>query len=310
MTLVPDALHVGFSKCASTFLQAFFESHPKIFLVNQSHFFAPFEYSRFPDGSNEYRRRFEGAAADQVKLESDEHILLPLFHPVLSAAATTLESVTEASARMKSIAREAKIIMVIRNQLDLITSRYSEYILGGGTGSFGFFVDEFLCCGTDGVNYYQNYYSRIIDILQADFGPGNVLVLLQEELSRDEPSFIAKLCGFLGVPVRQPERHTLAARRVGLSELGVRVVRNFNRVLVTRQEMSTRKAEVRIPYLAYKLMQRSLRIADYYLPKSIKGDRNSIVTGEVRDRIRSEFREDNARLAEKLRLDLSSLGYQ
>jgi hypothetical protein len=87
----PDALHVGFSKCASTFLQNFFQGHPGIFLVNQSHFFAPFETGNYDRGEKGYLDLFSDAQPDQVKLESDEHICLPLFHPVLAAAATTLE---------------------------------------------------------------------------------------------------------------------------------------------------------------------------------------------------------------------------
>ena len=305
----PDALHIGFSKCASTFLQAYFEEHSSVFLVNQSHYFAPFAFSRYPNGDEDYRRLFQDAQTRQIKLESDEHILLPLFHPVLESAATTLESVAEVSARIKSIAPGARIIMVIRNQTDLLVSRYSEYILGGGKFDFDEFTGEFLDCSEDGVNYYQNYYSKIAKIFQADFSTDRVLVLLQEDLARDERSTIELLSNFLEVDIRRPSQRGMISRRVGLSSLGIRVVRAFNKVVVTRPKRSFNEAEVRIPFLLYKIIQRALRILDFYLPKALKGEKNSILTDAVKARISKEFREDNKDLAVLLSKDLARLGY-
>ena len=309
MVSFPEVLHVGFSKCASTFLQTFFEDHQAIFLVNQSHFFAPFEFSNYDSGQEEYYGLFDKAADRQVKLESDEHIVLPLFHPTLAAAATTIDSIAEVSRRIKSVNENARIILVIRNQGDLIVSRYSEYILGGGKDDFNFFVEEFLKCSKDGINYYQNYYAEIMEIFRHDFGGENVLVLLQEELSRDEGRTIDRLCTFIGVQLQQPKRRGSISRRVGLSNLGIKVVRRMNRALVIRQEMSYQKARTRIPYLLYKIVQRLLRVLDYYLPKWLKGDKNEILTATLKTRLRNEFREDTARLSVLLEKDLSSLGY-
>lgn len=309
MTPSPDALHVGFSKCASTFLQTFFAGHPEIFLVNQSHFFAPFEFSNFDSGRAEYSRLFRDAAPGQVRLESDEHIILPLFHPVLFAAATTMDSVAEVARRIEAVRPDAKIILVIRNQVDLIVSRYSEYVLGGGHGDFDFFVREFLSCSVDGVNYYQNYYARIVELLQKTFGAGKLLVLLQEDLSRNEAETLERLCAFLEVSLRRPERRDLAARRVGLSDLGIRVVRSMNRRVVTRQEMSMHRAQVKGPYLAYKIVQRLVRTADYYLPARIKGEKKKILMPAIESRIRAEFAEDNARLGDVLGKNVRAMGY-
>ena len=250
-SLPPDALHVGFSKCASTFLQAFFDEHPAIFLVNQSHYLAPFALSKFPDGREEYLRLFHEAGVGQVKLESDEHIVLPLFHPVLKAAATTLDSVVEVSARIKSIQPDAKIIIVVRNQAGLLVSRYSEYILCGGKCGFDEFVSEFLHCSQDGANYYQNYYSRILEILEAEFSADSVLMLLQEELARDEETTIESLSNFLDVDVRRPTRRGMISRRTGLFVLGIDVMRTINKLLVREQKQSFNEAQVRIPFVLY-----------------------------------------------------------
>lgn len=309
MSLLPDALHVGFSKCASTFLQSFFQTHPDIFLVNQSHFFAPFEYSYYDSGKDAYCLLFQGTAPGQVKIESDEHIVLPLFHPVLHAAATTLESVTEVSRKIHNIQPDGKIIIVIRNQVDLIVSRYSEYILGGGSCDFHFFVNEFLSCSKDGVNYFQNYYSKVIEIFYNDFSPKNVHVFLQEELLKEETRVIEELCGFLNINIRQPTKRGVRSRRVGLSDLGIRTVRSINKAVVNQQQKSFKKTEVKVPYSLYKLSLRAIRLVDYHLPDRVKGNKNKVLTADIVKTIRNEFAEDNMRLADLLSKDLLSLGY-
>lgn len=309
MVYLPDALHVGFSKCASTYLQAFFEGHPNIFLVNQSHFFAPLDHSGYKDGVVPYQRLFKSAQATQVKLESDEHIVLPLIHPVLCARATTLDSIVEVSGRIKAVQPDAKIVLVIRNQVDLIVSRYSQYIMGGGKYTFDHFVSEFINCSLDGINYFQNYYSQILEIFQNDFSKDNVLMLLQEELRQDEARFIEDLCSFLSVNVQPLQKKGLKSSRIGLSDLGLKTVRIFNHWVVIEQKLSFKQAKVKIPYSLYKSCLSAMRIIDYYLPKGIKGDKNRLLTHELGVRIRDEFRTDNARLAKLLGKDLSALGY-
>lgn len=309
MYSVPDVLHIGFSKCASTYLQTFFRQHPELFLVIKSHFFTPFENCSFESSPDAYYNLFKMARADQICLESDEHILLPLHHPVMESAATTLESISEVSQRIKSVQPKAKIIFVVRNQVDLIVSRYSEYLLAGGKLDFDNFVSEFLACSEDGKNYYQNYYSRILEIFQDDFSPPNVLILLQEELQRDETDTIKQICEFLGITVRQTPGDNLRSRRVGLSRRGMKMMRKLNRRVVIRPAKSYKRAEVRSPYFLYKASQVSMRIADFYLPKSMKGDKKELLSPEVVARIRGEFAQDNAHLAEVLGKDLLLLGY-
>jgi len=308
--LSPDALHIGFSKCASTFLQAYFEGHPEIFLVNQSHYIAPFSFSEYPDGKDRYLQLFDGAGSDQVSIESDEHMVLPLFHPVLGVAGTTLESVREMCARIKSLSPAGKIVMVVRNQVGLLVSRYSEYVLCGGSGSMDEYVSEILQSSADGTNYYQNFYAQILDILQLEFGQANVLLLLQEDLAVNEAATIAALSEFLGVEPTRPGDRDMISRRTGLSKLGIRVVRGLNKLVVKRPKQSYKEAEVRIPFLVYKVIQRLLRVADYYLPVAIKGDKSGVLSKDAERQIEDMFRDDNRRLSDLLGRDLAALGYR
>lgn len=305
----PQAFHVGFSKCASTFLQTYFEEHSSVFLVNQSHYVAPFSLSEFPQGLGEYYARFNDARSGQVSLESDEHIIMPIFHPTLGAAATTMGSVGEVISRMKLINTEAKVIVVVRNQISLLASRYSEYVLCGGTKSVDEFVDEFLCCSIDKENYYQNFYSRILIELREAFSSANVLLLFQEELASDESIVINKLSTFLGVDPLQPSKRGMVAKRIGLSPMGIRAMRLLNRAIVIKPKQSYNEAKVRIPFLLYKVIQRMVRILDFYAPRSLKGDKKYIISERQAARIASVFLEDNRKLQGLVDVDLAQLGY-
>ncbi|MEM6329802.1 MAG: sulfotransferase [Planctomycetota bacterium] len=306
---LPDAIHVGFSKCASTFLQAFFEDHPEVFLVNQSHFFTPFGINGYDKGPAYYAGLFAGAQPGQVKLESDEHIVLPLFHPVLKAAATTLESVRQVAGMIHATQPGARILMMVRNQVGLMASRYSEYLIGGGRHGFMEFVEEFFACSTDGVDYFQNEYSRVYDVFAQTFGAQNVLVLLQEELAADEDATLQSLCGFLGVEFRRPQQRSVWASRKGLSLRGAGVMRAFNRRVVSEPQQSHLRAKTWMPYPVYKLIARGIRTADHWAPASLKGDKNALLTPEVRRRIQQRFEADNRRLGELLGKDLSRYRY-
>ena len=330
MSSLPNVVHVGFSKCASTFLRSFFSEHPQTFLVSEAHFFAPFERCHYDRGKDYYESLFRESLGGQLRVESDEHIVLPLLHPVLRAAATTIEAVEEASERVKETVPHAKIILVIRNQLDLMLSRYGEYVMSGRDIGFEEFVDEFLCSTTDQVNYFQNYYSKVINILRSDFSDKNVLILLQEELHRDERSNVEQLCRFLDIPILPMDRETSRSlkrflsldvfrvvarsgrrsKNTGLSLLGIRIMRLWNRLLVVEpEEAYYKKATARLPYVFYKFGVRAIRVLDYYLPSRLKGNKKTLFTPRVVEKIRKEFGEDNRRLGELLSRKLVPLGY-
>ena len=134
-------------------------------------------------------------------------------------------------------------------------------------------------------------------------------MLLQEELARDEETTIESLSNFLDVDVRRPTRRGMISRRTGLSVLGMDVMRTINKLLVREQKQSFNEAQVRIPLVLYKVIQRGIRIFYYYLPKALKGDKNAILTEATRARFREEFDEDNARLGSMLNKDLTKFGY-
>jgi hypothetical protein len=111
----------------------------------------------------------------------------------------------------------------------MLVSRYSEFVICGGTKTFDEFVSEFLNCSVDGENYFQNYYAQILQVFENDFSTHNVLLLLQENLRGNEEATIRQLSEFLGIEERRPYSRGVISRRVGLSKLGIKVVRALNR---------------------------------------------------------------------------------
>ncbi|MDY6867826.1 MAG: sulfotransferase domain-containing protein [Chloroflexota bacterium] len=305
----PDVLHVGFSKCASTFLQSFFSAHPSIFLVDQSHYFAPISIGYYDRGAEWYQCLYDTAKSDHTTLESDEHILMPLFHPVLHSAATTLDSLELITKRIRKTNPDAKIIIGVRNQADLLVSRYSEYMICGGTLGFDKFVEEQIQCSVDGRCYYENYYFEIVKHIESIFGASNVFVFCQEQLRLSEPQVLQKLCDFIGVSYQETGPRNMVSQRVGLSSLGLKLMRSFNTLVVVQCKMNHRDPVVRLPKIVYKSTVRAIRYLDYRLPNAVKGDKITILSPMARNRILSLFEKDNRRLSEYLNIDLSQHGY-
>jgi hypothetical protein len=183
-------------------------------------------------------------------------------------------------------------------------------LLAGGKLGFSRFVQEFLSCSLDGNNYFQNYYSKILGILQEQFEPENVLLILQEDFRREEAETIKHICEFLNISDIDATVDTPRSRRAALSLTGMRMFRRLNKILVVRPAKSYRKAKVHGPYTIYKTLQIALRVFDYLLPDQLKGDKAALLEPDVVKLIRKTFAEDNALLAEMLGRDLSQLGYQ
>jgi len=308
MSNLPNAIHIGFSKCGSTFLQAFFRHHPEIYLTHKLHFFSPFPFSNYNKGLNYYASFYKDAGS-KVKIDSDEHIILPIYHPKLGSAATTKEAVIEVCDKIKKITPDVKIILFIRNHKSLLLSRYSEYLLGGGKEKFKPFVEENLNCSIDNKNYFQNFYSDIIKTLHQYFGEMNVLVLLQEELLKNENKTIESLCDFLKIKAINPAVNKIREKRIGLSLTGMKLMRILNILLVNEPELFDKKAKTKLPYSIYKLILRLIKLIDYYLPNKLKGEKNNLLIADLVNKIDLMFQKDNLELGKLLGKEVKQLGY-
>ncbi len=179
---LPAMIHVGFAKAASTYLQSFLRQHPEVFLVFKSNYFTPFP--RPSVSAKEYAKYFNHDLRNSVAVESDEHIIMPLFHPTLGLRALTRSSTDQVIDMLSSIVPETKILLIVRNHMDMLTSTYSQYLLGGGTLSIDDFVRRLLEEQDDGQEYFAAYFAEIIDKFRQRFA-NRVLTLLLCDFQQD-----------------------------------------------------------------------------------------------------------------------------
>lgn len=306
MTARPQILHIGFSKCASTYLRSLFRDHPSIHLVFKSGFFTPFlaKDMTFADYQMLFRDQ-DGI----VNVESDEHLTLPGVHPTLGVRTTELNEFAQVADQIREYLPDVKIIMVVRSQASLLVSRYSEYLVLGGSLSFEDFARELLADRNGDNRWYQNYYRRMITILENRFPRSNLLVLLQEAMREDTPRMTAEICSFMGLKDDLRLREGLKRERRSLSYAAMKLLAWINRLLVRRPSFGGAPPTTRVPLIVFRNVVRAIRALDYFLVARVSPP-SSRVLSPVRSRaILGHFREDNLALQEYFRRDLTALGY-
>ncbi len=302
----PQVLHIGFSKCASTYLRALFRAHPGIHLVFKSGFFTPFlaEDMTF----EEYQKLFR-QDHDILNVESDEHLILPGIHPVLGVRATSLGEFALVADRIRSFLPDVRIVMVIRNQPSLIVSRYSEFLIAGGSLSFEEFADELLGKGAGQNLWYQNYYRQLIGILEDRFPRANLLILLQEAMRGDTRRTAADISRFLGLRDDLQLQEGLRSERRSLSLAGMTLLAWMNKLTVTRPSFGGAPPTTRIPLSMFQNLVRAVRALDYYVLAHISPSSSKVLTADRAREILDYFRKDNLALQDYFGLDLAPLGY-
>jgi hypothetical protein len=302
----PQVLHIGFSKCASTYLRALLRASPAVHMVFKSGFFTPFL------ARDMTFRDYQGLFRDEtgiVNVESDEHLTLPGVHPTLGIRTTNLDEFVEVADKIRAYVPHIRIIMVIRNQTSLIVSRYSEFLITGGSLCFEDFVADLL--GEDGNQnlWYQNYYRRIIGILEDRFPRQNLLILLQEAMRENAQQTAATISRFIGLTEDLKLIVGLRSERRSLSLAGLRLLARLNRLMVKRPGFGGAPPTTRVPLIVFRNAVRIVRAVDYYVLGRLSASASALMTSNVAQRIMDEFRADNIELQKYFGRDLGAFGY-
>jgi hypothetical protein len=302
----PQVLHIGFSKCASTYLRALFRSHPEVHLVFKSGYFTPLVGTGMTFAQYQSLFRPEPGI---VNVESDEHLTLPGVHPELGIRATNLEEFSAVADQIRTELPEVRLLLVIRNQASLVVSRYSEYLITGGSLAFPQFADSLLGVGANGNRWFQNYYRRVIRILEERFPPDQILVLLQEHMRKGVHATSSRIAQFLGLQRGFKAPEGLRSERRSLSLAGMRLLAALNKPMVSVPSFASRPPTTRVPQFVFRNVVRGVRAADYYLLGRFAPRSSTVMSRELHLRVLDHFREDNLELQEYIGLDLAELGY-
>ncbi len=138
----------------------------------------------------------------RVNVLSNERFLSVFFaYPNLVAKAR----------RLKGLVPDAHILIVIRNQVDIITSQYRDWpfdprdFTGGASVSIGRWVD-FALEYDDEIGFLQSLkYDKVVDLYEDLFGTESVSVLCLEHLASDVASFAEDIASCLQIDATQTE---------------------------------------------------------------------------------------------------------
>jgi hypothetical protein len=197
-------LHIGYHKTGSTYLQDHFFQAANGFSADVGDirtrivhdFVFPDNFAFDPD---EMRRRYtpfvERAEADGLRFV--------LSHERLSGYPPSggYDRVLIAQ-RLQSTFPGARILIIIREQLSLIRSLYSQYITDGGDLSLARFLEtpEPQLGRMPGFRLEVYEFDRLITYYQRLFGADRVLVLPFEAMLRDLPGFLRSITDFMHLP--------------------------------------------------------------------------------------------------------------
>jgi hypothetical protein len=229
-------------------------------------------------------RLAEARATGRVPVLSHE---LLVGHPVSGGHNSTV-----AAERLRALFPGARVLIVIREQRQMLLSLYKQYVRGGGPGSLRRYLHPRGAKRAPVFDFRYLEYDRIIGHYRERFGPGNVLVLSFESLCSDRLAFCSALLEFAGArPLRDVAHSRL---NVGLSGFTAAVLGRVNALFDSEGS---------------GVVARRLKGLDAHVPRALAswGDRRlrTLIDREVGQR----FADSNRRTAELTGLDLAAHGY-
>jgi hypothetical protein len=299
-------IHIGGNKTASTLLQRrLFAKHPGIRYLGEDcegySDFRPILNSMVSDDDSHFdfaaaerifAARFASSNQGEVCVFSNEDIMTS---PLPSVCAS----------RVKELMPDAHIVMVIRNQLTTWPSWYANhgaYLKGVPRSYWRKHVtfDQWLeyCFSFPKQTPVEAMnYDRYFEIFSKKFGRDRIHVLMYEELLADAPTYYKRWADLLGIPRLMIQQY-----------LSMHVERGRNSARRMHYDYwSSRLSWIPGLDAAQKLILSSFKGLGAWLDA---GPAVKVVLPQAwAARISDYYRESNARLAERTKLDLGRYGY-
>lgn len=210
----PDVIFIGVYKAGTTFIRGYFSQHPQIaWSRNAQHFLQReaevSEYRPEPSGADDAKvfvDMFEGVALGY----SFSHLVNDTTWPQLGfepGRPIREEELTcghkDIAERIRNTVPGAKILLVLRNQIDWLRSNYIHHIFFMNSGQRTFL--DFLNTLEGKCAAYAGHFDQTVSAYFDLFGRENVHVLLMEHLETVPEQTMQPLCAFLGVDYVVPQ---------------------------------------------------------------------------------------------------------
>jgi hypothetical protein len=217
----------------------------------------------------------------------------------------------EMARRIKAIFPDARIIIGIRAQPDMLAASYSQYVKGGGTYGVKRFLfpDSYFFAGSPYRTSAPRFdlahfdYQRLIRLYFELFGKENVEVLPFEQFKAGPLDCARKLAGKLGLAFDEA-KVSEGVRNPGLNHNALRVMRAYN--LFTARKTRDKFYLVHIPGLFEVRKKLHRRLNKIFRKKSGSAE---LLGPETVHWIDARYAPSNRELGELLGMDVGAFGY-
>ncbi|MEM7540417.1 MAG: sulfotransferase [Pseudomonadota bacterium] len=300
-------LHVGYHKTGSTWLQKRFFDDPRFGFERLAKNFAArpalvhpsaLEFDRH-DAADLIAQVEDASANDRIPVISDERLSGNPFSGGFDSK--------EIAERLAAVFPAAKILIVVREQRDVLYSVYDEYVREGGACGIETFLNPPTRYAIPPFRLGHFRYHRLVELYQRLFGVENVRVLAYEQFAQQPESFLEDICEYAGVKsdhqISVPNRRDNARR----APSWLAVQRRLNYFIRADDLNAYSIFAIRgIEWRLSKLIDQPPKIQPQWLDRRIGNSINDAI-----DRAAAgEFAASNRALAELVDIDLAAFGYE
>ena len=208
--------------------------------------------------------------------------------------------------RIRDLYPNARIVIFIRNQINMIASCYSQYIKEGGTYNVKRYVfhNDFKKIFRSALFSFDHFnYYNLVDHYVTLFGENNVNIYLYEDFAHDTQNFIGKF----------EERLTLESSSIGLVKPNVGYRKSI--MALARFINVFHRGDVLYKYYLFNvpgLLRTSKKALNFLNKNAVFGKRESpekILGSPLVKHINNYYRESNNQLSITFNLDLKKYNY-
>jgi hypothetical protein len=214
--------------------------------------------------------------------------------------------------RLKILFPQARVLICIREQKQVILSCYNQYIKKGGAISIASYLNVTERTRVPLFDFRHFMYHRLIKYYQSLFGPSNVLVLPYEFFTQDSANYVSRILEFAtGQPYSVAPGSLPASDRSNRSITGFELIvrRLMNFWLGYRNSINQFSILPQKKKFTDSLFEQVQKL-DPVIPGRLNRAIMSNLEARVSELVGSRYGESNRLTSELIGIDLSLMDYQ
>jgi hypothetical protein len=196
-----------------------------------------------------------------------------------------------------------QVVVIIREQYDLIASIYKQYVRIGGTRTLAEYVMPYNDLRMPQFSWLPLRYVDILKQYRSLFGTDKVCALPFEWLKNDNQPLLKTLCKFINVEYISPPESICSPANVGIEESQIDERRASNLFYAGKTSFRDTGSLTNNPDIEAKIRRLiTLSPNEFLATRDMKTQARQLLEGS--------FSQSNRVFAEMLAIDLSALGYE